>query len=720
MKESNYFEQHKTEYEKPSHPGKPLSVHCSQVLDHSRKLLDFYGIDDEVLSAITEFLSYYHDLGKLEPNWNCEAASRPPHSPKSVDRLQKDQVLLESRKELTPIIYYMILKHHGKLKPPTEVDNLWSSRGFDSIFRFLKAKNLREYLCKFGVDAVKLADVFGLFKIADALSATETKHQKNVHTLMVERPNYSANNVRALIKDKFDPSLWEKQQQVGKLPEIALLRAPTGWGKTTVALLHPINKQPNRVFVLLPTITAINRYYLALEKSFGRKVNKVFYFHDTEIKEDEEKLATLFFANCFLAPIVITTIDQFLLSFLQCGRYHTKRVAFRNSAMILDEVHLLNPVMLKLLTYFVKSYKNAYNLKLLCMSATLPRALMEYLKDELRLSPSAILDFGDEYRNRKRRIKFDLRKSDIMTSIDEVRCEYEKGRTVLVILNTVRKAIEYRKKLENLKEVQMLHARFMYCDRRRKEEKLNKLTTKPYKPHVLIATQICEVSLDVSYQSLYTEAAPLSAMIQRFGRVNRKSETVTDGCNVHVFLSEDAGKSTYYPYEPSDIYDCWHTLEMLEGPLLKNEWQLIEEFDRCMTYDRLRGELQKVADQRLNMDAWERILQGFYCVDISEQSLMEILEYRDSFTTLALPHPVMIQDDHRREKMTELLHDLSEVRGKTEWKEWQMLSVRAKEMSTPVPVRWIRKYPPENNIFPVVRFPETQYDLDLGLVSKIE
>jgi len=718
MKESNYFEQHKTEYEKYSHPGKPLSIHCSEVLDYSTELLDFYNIDDKVLSAITEFLSYYHDLGKLEPDWNCEATNRPFHSPKSVERLLRDRILLESRKELTPIVYYLILKHHGKLNRPSETNYLWKNlHVFDAIFRFLKAKELREYFYKYSVDPTKLVDVFGLFKIADALSATETKYHQTVRNLMVEKPNYSVDDVKALIKNGFDLNLWKKQQRISDLPEIALLRAPTGWGKTTVALLHPINKHPSRVFVLLPTITAINKYYTKLQERLGNKVRKVFYFYDTEIKEDEEKLATLFFANCFLAPIVITTIDQFLLSFLQCGRYHTRRVAFRNSAIILDEVHLLNPVMLRLLTYFVNSYKNDYNLKLLCMSATLPKSLMKYLRGELNLSPSAKLDFGNEYRKRKKRIRFDLTRNDILTSVDEIRREYEKGKKILVILNTVRKAIEFRKKLENLAEVQILHARFMYCDRRNKEGMLEKLASRP---HVLVATQICEVSLDVSYQSLYTEAAPLSAMIQRFGRVNRKSEVETDKCNIHVFLSEGAEESTYYPYEPSDIADCWHALEKLEGPLLKNEWQLIEEFDKSMTYDKFKEELHKVADQRLNMDVWEEILQKFYCVDASEQSLMEILEYRDSFTTLALPHPEMIHDDSRKKKIERLLDDLNEARCKTEWKKWQVLSASAKEMSIPVPLRWIRKYPPENNVFPIVRFPETYYSLDLGLVSEIE
>lgn len=722
MSEKGYFEKHEAEYQKHSHPNKPLSIHCGEVANFSKQLLDFYQIKDNTSYAVAEFLSYYHDLGKLEPDWSWEAKKRPPHSPKSVERLLRDRVLLESRRELTPLLYFLILKHHSKISPPRETDGLWrNSNSFCSLFSFLKAKDVRTYLSRFDFDPTKLIDIFGVFKIADALSATENKHREKVVNLMVEPANYSVDTVRSLIKSRIDENLWKKQLQISQLPPIALLRAPTGWGKTTVALLHPVNKQPSRVFILLPTITAINKYYLDLHDSFGDRVNKVFYFYDTEIKEDEEKLATLFFSKCFLAPFVITTIDQFLLSFLQCGRYHTKRVAFRNSAIILDEVHLLNPVMLKLLTYFIKSFRDSYNLNLLCMSATLPRALMEYLRKELGLLPNAILDFGEEYKKRKKRIRFDLRRDDIITSTDEVRHECEKGKRILVILNTVKKAIEFRKKLGDMEGVYLLHGRFMYCDRMDREKKLvelNKKVSPP--PHILVSTQICEVSLDVSYQALYTEAAPLSAIIQRFGRVNRKFEVKAETCNAHIFLPDDAEKKSFYPYEPSDIEDCWSALETLEGPLLDNEWQLIQEFDKRMTYDKFRDELQRVTDERVNFDVWEQILQRFYCIDINEKDLKGVLEYRDSFTSLVLLHPLMIKDNNRREEMIELLSDLSEARGKTNYRGWSKIFARAKEMSVSIPVRWIGKYPTETNIFPVINVPEAQYDLELGLVSKFE
>ncbi|MGH3874108.1 MAG: hypothetical protein ACRDSR_21845 [Pseudonocardiaceae bacterium] len=46
-------------------------------------------------------------------------------------------------------------------------------------------------------------------------------------------------------------------------------------------------------------------------------------------------------------------------------------------------------------------------------------------------------------------------------------------------------------------------------------------TRQPRRPGILVATQVVEVSLDVDFDVLYTSGAPLDALVQRFGRVNR-------------------------------------------------------------------------------------------------------------------------------------------------------------------------------------------------------
>ena len=61
----------------------------------------------------------------------------------------------------------------------------------------------------------------------------------------------------------------------------------------------------------------------------------------------------------------------------------------------------------------------------------------------------------------------------------------------------------------------LLHSRFILKDRERIEKNLDNL-------NLLIGTQAIEVSLDIDYDVLYSEPAPLDALIQRFGRVNRR------------------------------------------------------------------------------------------------------------------------------------------------------------------------------------------------------
>jgi CRISPR-associated endonuclease/helicase Cas3 len=61
----------------------------------------------------------------------------------------------------------------------------------------------------------------------------------------------------------------------------------------------------------------------------------------------------------------------------------------------------------------------------------------------------------------------------------------------------------------------LLHGRFILRDREGIEKVLKEVD-------LLVGTQAIEVSLDIDYDVIYTEPAPIDALIQRFGRVNRK------------------------------------------------------------------------------------------------------------------------------------------------------------------------------------------------------
>ena len=69
---------------------------------------------------------------------------------------------------------------------------------------------------------------------------------------------------------------------------------------------------------------------------------------------------------------------------------------------------------------------------------------------------------------------------------------------------------------------------------------------------LLVGTQAVEVSLDIDFDCLFSEPAPIDALIQRFGRVNRKGEKGVNGiCDVHI--CQNGGESDKYIYSPEKI-----------------------------------------------------------------------------------------------------------------------------------------------------------------------
>ncbi len=117
---------------------------------------------------------------------------------------------------------------------------------------------------------------------------------------------------------------------------------------------------------------------------------------------------------------------------------------------------------------------------------------------------------------------------------------HRRGRMTLAIVNRVDRAQALRdaleKKLSKRKTaaptLALVHSRFRPCDRAR-EMAIVRGTDRAC-PHgrIVIATQAVEAGVDISAAVLFTELAPWSSLVQRFGRANRYAE-LDGGANVH-------------------------------------------------------------------------------------------------------------------------------------------------------------------------------------------
>ncbi|MBX5321269.1 MAG: CRISPR-associated helicase Cas3' [Candidatus Bathyarchaeia archaeon] len=681
--------------QKYSHKGKLLIDHIEEVKQIARDLLRLSNNFSDFNLELLDYLAEYHDYGKLCKKWDL-IGNPPPHSPWSVQWLLENSKKFKDNDKLTYVLWYFILKHHSKLSKTVPLQEY-------KIFIEILRKLLPEYATE---EKINLVDIFGLFKIADVLSASNKQLRLNSLPINEE-------SVRKIIGE-VDENRWIQQRSLQQIGNIGILRAYTGWGKTSASLLFFCHKNTPKIFYLLPTITAINKFHKKLSAAFPHGVSRYFYFYDAEISEDDDRLNELYFAKNFLSSIVITTIDQFLLSFMQYGKYHTKRVMFRNAGLIFDEIHLLNPLMLSLTTYFLRKYLELYKVKALFMSATLPRALSRYLMEELNVKENNFLDYSDEYYKLKR-VKFVYSSNYIENSINEIAEQCKKGNKVLVIANTIPKAVAIYKKIVECmpqERIILLHSRFMHKDRREKEQEID---VKDKTPHVFISTQISEVSLDISYNLLFSEVSPLPSMIQRFGRVNRYGKNVS---HTNVFLYQPEIKNElYYPYEPQEIQLAIKILKELEGDKMKSEGELLEVFDSEYSFNRFMNDMQK-AQSKIDLEAFEEAFSFFFCFDINDDRLMRVLQYREAFNVLIIPHPECIINEDVRGYVERLLSQSANSKG---YEIKRKFLAKIKNILVPVPIWWIRNAEiQKNSPYPIVRFEDKVYNKSTGLVEKYD
>jgi len=335
-------------------------------------------------------------------------------------------------------------------------------------------------------------------------------------------------------------SRFQHEAQKGK--GSIIINAPTGQGKTEAALLWAAsNSLQGRVVYLLPARVSTNAMYERLKEAF---VSGVGISHGTSaitIAEEEAwdeaaYKARVLRSSTFMEPLTVATVDQLLLSLFNWKHWELIEEAASDSAIIFDEIHAYDPYTTSLITIASRDLTSR-GAKIAFMTATLPSYLRNFLMNELDIK----LVHDREHDGLKRHLIRFMPQS-IQTVINDVLRDFRDGKHILIVLNTVEEAIDVyqavKKEVEKgeAEHVVLYHSRFIEMHRQEKE-KLIKEGAEAKEGFIAVTTQVVEVSLDIDYDVLYTQLAPVDALIQRMGRVNRKGKkTISDNGNIFISL----------------------------------------------------------------------------------------------------------------------------------------------------------------------------------------
>ena len=252
-----------------------------------------------------------------------------------------------------------------------------------------------------------------------------------------------------------------------------------------------------------------------------------------------------------LDDFVVGTVDQFLMAALKQKHLALRHLGLSKKVVVIDEVHAYDAYMSQYLYQAVR-WMGAYGVPVVILSATLPadrrvELVEQYLRgagyrirdcirpqDGLKTDAYPLITYSDG-----RAIKQVHSFAPVENKVVQIiRYENEDvlplvadllsgGGVIGIIVNTVQRAQTFARLCSErfgAENVVLLHSSFIATDRIEKEARLIQTIGKGAdRPHqkIIIGTQVIEQSLDIDFDVLISDLAPMDLLIQRVGRLHR-------------------------------------------------------------------------------------------------------------------------------------------------------------------------------------------------------
>ena len=375
-----------------------------------------------------------------------------------------------------------------------------------------------------------------------------------------------------------------EQLQIAKGPQLFILEDVTGAGKTEAAVLlaHRLMRAglASGIYFGLPTMATSNAMYQRIgsiyKKLFvGEAEPSIVLAHSARDLSDAFQLSVMdnegeypdgtlsAAAHCnawladnrkkaLLADVGVGTIDQALLAALPSRHQSLRLLGLLGKVLIVDEVHACDAYMQTLLRGLLAAHTAAGGSTIL-LSATLPHTQRKNLVNAFlhgvgestaevpalanksyplltHIQSPGIEEYAVQTRDSvRRRVRVETADTeDDVASV--IRDAVEQGHCVCWIRNTVADARKAWLQLVDLLpkrcQVDLFHARYAMSDRLDIERRVlkrfgNDSTPDQRRGRVLVATQVVEQSLDLDFDVMISDLAPIDLLIQRAGRLHR-------------------------------------------------------------------------------------------------------------------------------------------------------------------------------------------------------
>lgn len=571
--------------------GMPLTTHLRSVADAAVVIARHSGLDEDTARKG----AILHDIGKVSPLFQSTLKHGYVRQPGFCFRHEIASILflsLFAENEKNAILD-MIIAHHKSLK------NDVAEKGFldldDNMDSFARHADKFE---EWSPTALEILSELGIETHSIDIDEAEENYEYAIDYCSRKPLNYSRWKGLLMAADHFASALEEKSDSsLNKLfikPDLSfynrthhlyplsfvdanderkntLVTAPTGAGKTDFLL----RRCKGRVFYTLPFQASINAMYDRIKSDLKNTDAQVYLLHAASgLKVRDKGIEESILQHHLGASVKVLTPHQMASIVFGIKGYEAMLLDLEGCDVILDEIHTYSSEIQAIVLKIIETLK-AVGCRIHVGTATMPTVLynkiLELLggKDEVyEVSlPNNILATFNRHIIHKM--------ADFESCNDIIKRAVAENKKILIVCNQVKRSQllynEIGEKYPNIARM-LIHSHFKRCDRARLETSLKADFNTSKNACIVVSTQVVEVSLDISFDVMITECAPIDAMIQRFGRINRKRTDETIGKYKDIYVIQPPeDKNDALPY---DLEVLQKSFDVLPNDALLEETKL--------------------------------------------------------------------------------------------------------------------------------------------------
>lgn len=545
-----------------------LIQHLSEVAKIAEKVAQNLGLD----SSIAKKGAIFHDIGKASSLFQKTLKKnfqRPPGFLFRHELASLFFISLLQEEEKHPVID-MIVSHHKSIYKDTGGKGLLDliENVPDCFDRHIKdfeewSKDALSILEHFKIEIKPISTQQAKESFYEVVEYCESRNYgysqwKGVLIAADHLASAMSGNIKPLDRRLFvvpDLSFYHSRKSelyplslisTGNKRKHTIVTAPTGAGKTDFLIRRCIG----RVFYTLPFQASINAMYERIKNDL--KDADVRLLHAaSSIKLENGTVEEKILQRHIGASVKVLTPHQMASLVFGTKGYEAMIADIKGCDIILDEIHTYSETTQAIVLKIVEILCNI-GCRVHIGTATMPSVLYDRLVDilggvdniyEVKL-PDEVLDTFNRHV---------IHKVDSIESMNNIVDEaIHHNQKILLVCNQVKRAQSLFNSLSErypIVKKMLVHSRFKRGMRNRLESDLRNIYNNSTEACLVVSTQVVEVSLDISFDMMVTECAPVDALIQRFGRINRKRSKETIGHYKPIYvLAPPIEKTDALPY----------------------------------------------------------------------------------------------------------------------------------------------------------------------------